>query len=164
VKPILSRACFPRLATLLLALSASFVHAADAGAPRCRYVTIAKLPLQYTGPSLQVTTKGVIDGTPATMLVDTGSYDSFLTRTGTEKRGMKLSNLGRVAQGVGGYSSIYQTRIEEFVAGPARSEHGQMLVLSDFGHPPSYDAILGAPFLLQTDLEISLATKEIKFF
>ncbi len=162
MKPILFRACFRPLATLALVLSTSFVYAAEP--PRCRYVMVAKLPLQYTGPSLQVTTQGVIDGTPATMLVDTGSYDSFLTRTGTEKRGMKLSNLGRVAQGVGGYSSIYQTRIEEFAAGPARSEHGRMLVLSDFGHPPSYDAILGAPFLLQTDLEISLATKEMKFF
>lgn len=162
MKPILPRACF--LATLTLALSTSLVHAAEVEAPRCRYLTVAKLPLQYTGPGLQVTTQGVIDGTPATMLVDTGAYDSFLTRTGTEKRGMKLSNLGRVAQGVGGYSSIYQTRIKEFVAGPARSERGHMRVLSDFGNPPSYDAILGAPFLLQTDLEISLATKEIKFF
>ncbi|WP_312547685.1 aspartyl protease family protein [Massilia sp.] len=161
MKPLLPLACFRPLATLL-ALSALQAHAAEA--PRCRYVMVAKLPLQYTGPSLQVTTQGVIDGTPATMLVDTGSYDSFLTRTGTEKRGMKLSNLGRVAQGVGGHASIYQTWIREFVAGPARSERGQMLVLSDFGQPPSYDAILGAPFLLQTDLEISLATKEIKFF
>lgn len=160
--PTLFRAVFRPLAALLLALPVAQAQAAEA--PRCRYVAVAKLPLQYTGPGLQVTTQGVIDGTPATMLVDTGSYDSFLTRTGTEKRGMKLSNLGRVAQGVGGYSSIYQTRIKEFVAGPARSERGHMRVLSDFGNPPSYDAILGAPFLLQTDLEISLDTKEIKFF
>jgi len=151
------------LAALLLTLSASLVHAA-AEAPRCRYLAVAKLPLRYTGPSLQVTTDGVIDGTPALMLVDTGAYDSFLTRTGTERRGMRLSNLGRVAEGVGGLSSIYQTRIKEFVAGPARSERGFMRVLSDFGDTPSYDAVLGAPFLLQADLEVSLATKEMKFF
>ncbi|MEW6023041.1 MAG: aspartyl protease family protein [Pseudomonadota bacterium] len=160
--PTLPRAPLCSLAALLLALPLSLAQAADA--PRCRYVTIGKLPLQYTGPGLQVTTEGVINGTPATMLVDTGAYDSFLTRTGTERRGMKLSNLGRVAQGVGGFSSIYQTRIKEFVAGPARSERGHMRVLSDFGFTPSFDAILGAPFLLQTDLEISLATKEMKFF
>lgn len=160
--PPFSRARFRSLAALLLALPLSLAQAADA--PRCRYVTIGKLPLQYTGPSLQVTTEGVINGTPATMLVDTGAYDTFLTRTGTERRGMKLSNLGRVAQGVGGVSSIYQTRIKEFVAGPARSERGHMRVLSDFGFTPSFDALLGAPFLLQTDLEISLATKEMKFF
>lgn len=158
MKPTLPRI----LAPLLLALFLPPAQAAEA--PRCRYAAVATLPLHYTGPGLQVTTEGVINGTPATMLVDTGAYDSFLTRTGTERRGMKISNLGRVAQGVGGYSSIYQTRIKEFVAGPARSERGHMRVLSDFGNPPSFDAILGAPFLLQTDLEISLATKEIKFF
>lgn len=160
--PIRFRACLRPLASLLLALPFTLAQAAEA--PRCRYVTVGKLPLQYTGPSLQVTTEGVINGTPATMLVDTGAYDTFLTRTGTERRGMKLSNLGRVAQGVGGFSSIYQTRIKEFVAGPARSERGHMRVLSDFGFTPSFDALLGAPFLLQTDLEISLATKEMKFF
>lgn len=162
MRPTFSRACFRSVAALVLASCLPLVHAAEA--PRCRYLTVAKLPLKYTGPGLQVTIDGVIDGTPAIMLVDTGSYDSFLTRTGTERRGMKLSNLGRVAQGIGGYSSIYQTRIKEFVAGPARSERGHMRVLSDFGNPPSYDAILGAPFLLQTDLEISLATKELKLF
>lgn len=160
--PIRLHACLRPLTALLLALPLSLAQAAEA--PRCRYVTVGKLPLQYTGPSLQVTTEGVINGTPATMLVDTGAYDTFLTRTGTERRGMKLSNLGRVAQGVGGFSSIYQTRIKEFVAGPARSERGHMRVLSDFGFTPSFDAILGAPFLLQTDLEISLAAKEMKFF
>lgn len=160
MKPLLSRA----LAALLLVLSASPVQAAGADAPRCRYVNVAKLPLQYTGPGLALTTTGVINGTPALMLVDTGASDTWLTRTGTERRGMRLSNLGRVARGIGGMSSIYQTRIKEFVAGPARSERGHMRVLSDFGHPPSYDAILGAPFLLQTDLELSLASKELKFF
>lgn len=97
------------LAALALAFSVPLGQAAEA--PRCRYATVGKLPLQYTGPSLQVTTEGVINGTPATMLVDTGAYDTFLTRTGTERRGMKLSNLGRVAQGVGGFSSLYQTRV-----------------------------------------------------
>ena len=162
MKPILLRA----LASLSLALAAPLVHAADAGAaaPACRYVAVAKLPLHYTGPMLQITTDGVINGTAARMLVDTGAYESFLTRTGTERRGMTLRNTGSVAQGVGGFSSIYQTRISEFSAGPARSEPGTMRVLSDFAFTPSFDAILGAPFLLQADLEISLATKELKFF
>jgi len=160
MKPILT--CM--LASLLLALSAQQAQAADDEAPRCRYVAIAKLPLHYTGPYLEITTRGVINGTPALMLVDTGAYDSFLTRQGAERRNMRLSNTGRVAQGVGGFSSIYQTQVQEFVAGSARSEPGTMRVLSDFGAAPSYDAILGAPFLMQADLEISLASKELKFF
>jgi predicted aspartyl protease len=33
---------------------------------------------------------GIIDGTAATMLVDTGADTTYLTLTGTEKRGLLL--------------------------------------------------------------------------
>ena len=55
-------------------------------------------------------------------------------------------------------------RVNEFSAGGASAGKGFMPVLTDFGYVPSYDAIVGAPFLLQADLEISLATKQLKFF
>lgn len=83
MKPIMT--C---LLPVLLALSAQQAHAADNEAPRCRYIAIATLPVHYTGPYLEITTSGVIDGTPAQMLIDTGAYDSFLTRQGTERRNM----------------------------------------------------------------------------
>ncbi|MGJ9417067.1 hypothetical protein ACHAC9_04770 [Massilia sp. CMS3.1] len=38
-----------------------------------------------------------------------------------------------------------------------------MPVLGSFDHTPSYEGILGAPALFQTDMEISLATKELTF-
>ncbi|MEW6164924.1 MAG: pepsin/retropepsin-like aspartic protease family protein, partial [Pseudomonadota bacterium] len=133
-------------------------------APGCKYVEVAKLPLQYTGPALQVTTVGSIDNTPATMLVDTGAWQTVLTRTGTERRNMVLRNTGRHARGVGGSARIYETRVKEFSTGIADGAKGFMKVLTDFGAPPTFDAIIGAPFLLQADLEISLATKEMKFF
>jgi hypothetical protein len=37
-------------------------------------------------------------------------------------------------------------------------------VINDFGAAPSFDGLLGAPFLLQTDFEISLAEKQVRFF
>jgi len=147
---------------VLLALATPFVHADDA--PRCRYTMIGKLPLRYTGPNLSITTEGVINGTPAVMLIDTASNSTVLTRTGTERRGMKLSNTGRVTQGIGGYSSLYQTRVDEFRFGPVRSPKGYLNVVTDFGMAPSYDATIGASFLLQTDLEIAMASREIRFF
>lgn len=161
MKPILSHTLF----SLLLIFSSPIVAAADAEPARCRYAKVAKLPLQYTGPSLQITTEGVINGTPARMLVDTGAYETFLTRTGTERRGMSLQNTGRVAYGAGGSTWIYETRVSEFSVGPTRTNsRGYMRVLGEFGFTPSFDALLGSPFLLQTDLEISLATKELTFF
>jgi predicted aspartyl protease len=125
---------------------------------------VARLPLRYTGPGLAITTEGSINGTPAVLLVDTGAYKTFFTRTGTERRNMKLRNTGDIAYGIGGSSAVYETRITDFSAGPARLSKGFIPVLNNFGFTPSFDGILGSPFLLQTDLEVSLASKEITFF
>ncbi|MGJ9417065.1 retroviral-like aspartic protease family protein [Massilia sp. CMS3.1] len=133
-------------------------------APTCHYLQVAKLPLQYTGPGLELTTQGRMHGSPATMLVDTGAFDTLLTRTGTERRNLMLRGTGGYAQGIGGYATIYQTQIKELSVGPAKIGRSWLPVLADFGVPPPYDAIIGAPFLLQADMELSLATKELRFF
>lgn len=150
------------LATLALS---SFVSAPAAGAePGCKYVEVARLPLRYTGPSLDITTDGTINGTPATMLVDTGAYETSLTTAATEPRKLPLRHTGDTAVGIGGTTWIYTTRVDEFSIGPARTGRATLPVLKEFGSAPSFDALVGAPFLLQTDLEISLATKQLKFF
>ena len=82
---------------------------------------MAKLPLQYTGPGLELTTQGSMNGSPATMLVDTGAFDTVLTRTGTERGNLMLSGTGGYAPGIGGYAKIYQTQIAELSVGPATS-------------------------------------------
>ena len=111
-----------------------------------------------------ITTPGSINGTPAELLVDTGAYQTFFTRTGTERRNMPLRRTSQVAFGVGGSSPIFETRYTDFSAGFARAPKGIMPVLGDFGFTPSFDGLLGSTFLLQTDVEISLASKEITFF
>jgi predicted aspartyl protease len=148
----------------LLGVLAIHAAAAEGTKDACKYVELAKLPLHYTGPGLQVTMEGVIDGTPATMLVDTGAFQTALTRTGTEKRGLPLRMTGESSKGIGGYSRTYQTRLKEFSAGPAKSSKGWVPVIGDMGTAPAYDAIIGAPFLLQRDLEIALGAKEARFF
>jgi predicted aspartyl protease len=147
-----------------LAITTGAAHAAGAEPAACQYVQLAKLPLRYTGPSLEITMEGIIDGTPALMLADTGASRTYLTRTGTEKRGLRLSMTGESTRGIGGYSRVYQTRLSEFSAGPAKASKGWLPVIGDTGSAPAYDAIVGAPFLLQRDLEISLADKEARFF
>jgi hypothetical protein len=155
----------PRLAALALcgALLPAAVQA-QAEAPKCRYIEVGSLPLHYSGPELSLTTKGRINGTPATMLVDTGAFDTMLTRTGAESRKLFLRASGSYARGIGGNSPIYMARVEDFSAGPARTGRSWMPVLTDFGVPPAYDAIIGAPLLLQADMELSLATKKLRFF
>ena len=152
-----------RLFGCSLLLATLPAHAAP-GSEGCKYVNVASVPVRYTGPSLEITMEGSLNGTPATLLVDTGASDSALTRTGTEPRDMTLWQTGRSTSGVGGYSRVYQTRFKEFRAGPASAKNGSLRVLHDFGNAPAFDGMVGAPFLLQADLEFSLAEKQIRFF
>lgn len=149
-------------ACLLLLPFASSAQQLDSN--RCFYTNVATLPLAYSGPGLDITTQGKINGKPATLLVDTGAFDTVLTRTGAERHGLVLRRSGKLAYGVGGLSRIYHTRIKEFAAGPASTGAGYLQVIGDTAAPPSFDGLAGAPFLLQADLEFSLATKELKFF
>jgi predicted aspartyl protease len=98
------------------------------------------------------------------MLVDTGASQSYLSRTATERLGLGLKFTGEHTSGIGGYSRIYATRLSEFAVGPTKSARGTFRVLGDTGSAPEYDAIAGAPFLLQADMEISLAEKKLRFF
>ena len=161
--PRLRASCMP-LAALATALTAFSTSAAAQDKPACQYVQLSKVPLHYTGPGLQVTLDGSINGTPAVMLADTGAFDTSLTRTGTEKRGLRLRPTGRKIRGVGGLSDLYATRVDAFAAGPAMPNQGWMDVVGDTGTAPAFDALVGAPYLLQTDMELALADKEVRFF
>ena len=154
---LLSLAC-----ALLLPAS---VHAADGSAPRCLYVEVAKLPVRYVGQGLAPAVDGTIDGTPATMLVDTGDFDTQLTMNGANKRDLGLQMTGRMIEGVGGWSRLYAARIREMTLGPTKTRRSTYLsVIGDANLTPAFDAIIGAPFLLQADLEVDLSAKQVRFF
>jgi predicted aspartyl protease len=149
---------------LVALLACGTARADDAPPPKCQYVQLAELPLSYSGTSLGVTTTGAINGQPAVMLVDTGASNSYLSRTATERLGLVLGFTGEHSMGIGGFSRIYSTRVSEFKVGPTKSGRGHFGVLGDTGVAPEYDAIAGAPFLLQADMELSLAEKKLRFF
>ncbi|MGZ5787725.1 MAG: retroviral-like aspartic protease family protein [Ramlibacter sp.] len=159
----MTTSAFARGLCLSAALVCAAAHAGDEP-PKCQYVQIAELPLRYTGPTLQVTTDGMIDGLAGPMLVDTGAAMSTLTRTATVRRNLSLGMTGEHASGIGGFSRLYSARVREFSVGPAKSARGSMWVMGDMCSAPSYDAIVGAPFLLQADMELSLAEKKMRFF
>jgi predicted aspartyl protease len=162
------RSALTLVAAALAALPAAHAYAQAqpqaADKPVCQYVQLAKVPLHYTGLSLGITMDGTINGTPALMLADTGFHQSYLTRTGTEKRGLRLRPTAHHLHGVGGVSTVYTTQVDEFAAGPAKSSKGWIEVVGDTGSAPWFDAFVGAPYLLQTDMELAVADKEIRFF
>jgi predicted aspartyl protease len=156
---IRSLRAFPLLTLALLALPPA---AGAAGA--CRYVPVATLQLRGSGPIWQPTVDGTINGNPAVMLADTGAYSSKLVKSWAEKYKVPLSQSGSYSMGIGGASVDYVARIDDISVGDAHSGKTTMAVLGNMGKQPAFDAILGANFLLQADLEISLAERKLKFY
>ncbi len=130
----------------------------------CVYVEVAKLPVKYAGPNLQATIPGTTNGKPARMLMDTGAEISALTETYAEKLDLNLQSTGRWVTGIGGDARLYNARVDEMTVGPTRAGVSTMRVIGATGGKPAFDVVVGAPFLLQADLEMNLADREIKFF
>lgn len=153
------------LLPLLAALALAAPGAGAAGdKPACTYAQVASFPLRYSGPALEITVDGEIDGAPARMLVDTGSFSIFLTQTGVERRALPVRYANAYVEGVGGTAKLAHARVRDLAVGPVHSGKVTMDVITRTAYIPSYDAIIGAPFLLQADLEISLSDKMLKMY
>lgn len=156
---------FSRLVLVLFAAILPLQHAQADAPPRCKYREAGSLPLRYHGQNLVLATSGVINGTPAAILPDTGATDSIITRFGADRRGLRLSPSGDMTKGIGGASRLYRVPVRQFDVGPIRSSgRGSMKMIDATGVRPDFDAIAGASFLLQDDLELQLAARKISFF
>jgi len=161
----MKRALLPLACALLPNLLVNpLAHAAEA--PRCSYVEVADMPLKYVGQGLAPAVDGVIDGAPAVMLVDTGAFDTQLTMNAVAKRNLIMHMTGRYVEGIGGTSRLYAARTGEFAIGPikASKKRIELYVIGETTFTPPFDALVGAPFLLQADMEFDLRAKHMKFF
>jgi TPR repeat protein len=157
-----NRQIFPRSFFLVAALLCTVVHAEEAAS--CKYFRLAELPLRYTGVGLQLTTDGTINHQTGPILIETGAEYSFMTSTGVFQRRLPITKSAAYAEGIGGRSALYTTNLDEFSIGSINAGKIVMMMIADTGAVPSYHAIAGAPFLLQTDMELSLAEKKLRFF
>lgn len=137
---------------------------ADDKPASCIYVEVATLPVKYVGLGMEPTMPGSINGKPARMLMDTGAMVSGLTMGAAEKFGLSLAGTGQWVSGVGGDTRLYDARIDDITVGPTRSGRTTVRVIGAMGYKAPYDMIVGAKFLLQADLEMDLAGRQIKFF
>lgn len=151
-------------ALILAALVCTPPVLADDQPSGCLYVEVARLPVKYAGAGLQATIPGTINGKPARMLMDTGADLSALTMDYAEKLDLNLQSTGQWVSGIGGDARLYKVRVDEMTVGPTRAGVSTMRVIGAMGRTPSFDVIVGAPFLLQADLEMNLAEREIRFF
>lgn len=136
----------------LLALSAA--HAQEPA--QCTFEEAAVYPVRYVGTGLVPAVDGSINGKPAVMGVNTDSDRTFLTLNGAMRRNLSL-RADRV-------TSLWTTRVAEFSFGPARTGNNTKLYVLDDGPGSSVDAVLGAQFLFQSDVELDLPAKRMRLF
>lgn len=141
----------------LLAAGAS--HAAA----ECRYNELATLTIGADDHWGQPYIDAQINGKTVRMLIDTGAYKTVLTRAEIDRQQLMLTPTQDKAYGVGGQAQMYAARPDEVTIGPARVRQALFPVIEGFDHP-GYGGIVGADYLLQADLEIALADKQLKFF
>jgi predicted aspartyl protease len=155
----------PWLALLLSALWAALpATAVGAPSPGCTFVQQQALPISLRGAALEPAVEGTINGKPALMLLDTGAVMTMLTRTGVENRALALrSGAGRKVFGTGGASALYLASLDDFTVGPSGGGKITLPVIGEMGSTPWYDVIVGADFLMQSDLEVALADKVLRF-
>jgi predicted aspartyl protease len=150
------------LGALALLIPALAQAAGDVGS--CRYVPAGKLDIEFSEQSRQPIVNSAVNGQPVRALIGTGSYTTFLMRAGAERLGLRLNSTGRYSTGVGGASTIYAAYVNDFSLGSSHSGQTRMLVMGNSAVHAGPDVVVGADLLLQTDMELSLAGKYVRFF
>lgn len=137
--------------------------AASATPVNCYMVPKAILPITFTSSALHPTIQGSINGSPTPVLVDTGAYKTFLVQSALEKRGIGMRPSTSSAGGVSGRTALFDAQIDKLTVGPASGTGGFEVLQTPRGDFP-FGVVVGADFLLRSDVEISFADKHIKFF
>lgn len=150
----------PLAIVALLFAAAGPAHAADAE-KKCQLDLIATLPMSLSGPGLDPTIDGSINGKPTRVLANLGSFHTHVEMSVIERMGIPTMNTYDKLYDAGGPSRVYDARLKELRVGPvASSGNFPVLDLPDSG----YGISVGTDLLLRRDLEISVAQKYLKFF
>jgi predicted aspartyl protease len=158
----LIRSAFTRTAVTLL-LSAGCLPALAAD-PVCHYNNIGSLAIRYSDPGMQPSIEGSVNGKPITMLIDTGASYTLLMSHEAEAAGVVLKHSGQHAVGIGGWERIYTGRVDTLKIGPVALTNFKMRVLDNDSKRVRYGGIVGVDFMLQLDMQISLANRKLSYF
>ena len=106
-----------------------------------------------------------INGHPVRFLVDLGSSNTFISRSGAKALGLTPHRLSNVTlYGAGGGEVPSETIIDDLKIGNMYAHKTDMLVLGAGLKSNRYVGLLGADILLQADIEFDLAEGAIRIF
>ncbi|RFP08180.1 MULTISPECIES: retroviral-like aspartic protease family protein [unclassified Duganella] len=149
--------------TLQRLLGAGLLLAASATAHACRYTELAALELNLQAATGIPYIEGQVNGKPVRMLIDTGAPRTVLTRAEADRQQLPLTRTLNRVRGADTDTASFAAQPEEVVIGPSRVAKAWFPVV-DRADDPGYGGKVGADYLLQSDLEIALADRKLKFF
>jgi tetratricopeptide (TPR) repeat protein len=129
----------------------------------CRMSILLVMPVTMSGTKPMVTVE--LDGMQAHMVMDTGSFFSFLTPEAAKRAGLDVgvapANL-RV-EGIGGVADVGRVTVRNFVIGKQNLHRADFLVYGDRFSANGVDGVLGQNILRITDnIEIDLANGVVR--
>jgi len=138
------------MSSLVAAIAAVTAPLAQA---RCQIETVAEMPVAASVN--QLITRGTIDGHAVSVLIDTGSYLSFIWRPAAERLGLRLVTGPRMRMfGLGGESRVDSTLVEELQVATFKVNNLRIPVAGDLAS--SVDFILGENFLGRGSVEFDV--------
>lgn len=153
---------FKVAAAVLLATSAACASAQTQPAAepaKCLMQNLATLEVHDDG--LAVTTDGSINHDKVAMLIDSGAQNTMVTRTEVVKLGLPQA----AAAGKGKKAAEdHRVQLDEFTVGTIPKGSTRILALERLSDYPAFGAVIGADFLMQHDMELSIASHKLMFF
>jgi predicted aspartyl protease len=145
----------------IVAVLCFVVTGTASGEATCQMQELGELPVAVAG---DVTVDAQVNGQPVKMVVDTGSAATLLTHPAAERLALALRPIpGVTMYGVGGGENGVSARIREFKVANLVARDFDRFVM---GPRPlgAAQGILGAMFLMQTDVEFDFPDGKLRFF
>lgn len=106
---------------------------------------------------------GEVNGKPVKMLLDTGSYATFMLRAEAENQNLHPLRTSQIVHGAGGRTSMFVVNVKDFAIGSAHAKNMRFPVLEAMENS-GLAGIVGDDFLLQYDVDLDFANKRVKLF
>jgi predicted aspartyl protease len=136
--------------SVVAVFAAALPHPAQS---RCQIGNVVAIPVETDRN--QLLTRAAIDGHPVRVLIDTGSYISFIWRPAAKRLGLRLIGAPRIRLfGLGGESRVDATFVEELQVGAFTVRGLRLPVAGDL--PSGIDFIFGEDFLSRDSVEFDL--------
>ncbi len=130
----------------------------------CSLAFATDLPLVFRDG--QALTPAILDGKPTTMLLDTGSELTMVTKATADRMALSLVAARGQMSGIGGSRGVYVFSAEDFQIGSLKGRDLPLMVgdvvISPGGAP--VDGLLGSDFLGAYDLDLDFPERKVKLF